>query len=317
MAVSNFAGRIAVVTGGGTGMGRELVRQLAAAGAHVAACDLNSETLSETAELASQDASEGVRITTHLCNVTDTDAVAAFAADVAAAHETDHINLLFNNAGISGGGSFVIDDQRAAWDKTFEVCWNGVLNCARAFMDLLVRSDAAAMVNTSSINGFWATVGPSVPHTSYSAAKFAVKGLTEALMVDLALHAPHVSAHVVMPGHIGTSIAFNSIEAHGLDIPLRRKTMAARGIPIDQFSDAEIEALVVDRNTRFRVDAPTTAAQAAQIILAGVLAGDWRILVGEDAHAIDTAVRADSESAYEPQFFERLRDAGHLQAIGT
>ena len=315
MAVTELAGRIAVVTGGGTGMGRELVRRLAAAGAHVAACDLNADELVRTAELAASSASD-VRITTHDCDVTDADAVAAFAADAAAQHDTDHINLLFNNAGIGGGGSFVIDDQRAAWDKTFEVCWNGVLNCARAFMDMLVRSDAGAIVNTSSINGFWATIGPGLPHTSYCAAKFAVKGFTEALMVDLAVHAPHVSAHVVMPGHIGTSIALNSFSAHGVDIPLIRKNMAARGIDLDAFSDEEVEALITDRNTRFRDDAPTTASQAAEIILSDVLAGRWRILVGDDAYAIDRAVRADPEAAYTEAFIGHLREIGHLQVLG-
>ncbi|WP_419912883.1 SDR family NAD(P)-dependent oxidoreductase [Candidatus Poriferisodalis sp.] len=315
MAVTDFAGCIAVVTGGGTGMGRELVRRLAAAGAHVAACDLNAEELARTAELAAS-GSSGVRITTHDCDVTDADAVAAFAAEVSAQHDTDHINLLFNNAGIAGGGSFVIDDQRDAWDKTFEVCWNGVLKCARAFMDMLVRSDAGAMVNTSSINGFWATVGPGLPHTSYSAAKFAVKGFTEALMVDLALHAPHVSAHVVMPGHIGTSIASNSLTAHGVDIPLIRKNMAARGVDLDAFSDEQVETMLNDRNTRFRDDAPTNASQAAEIILSDVLAGRWRILVGDDAYAIDQAVRADPEDAYTEAFIERIRDQGHLQVLG-
>lgn len=315
MAVTDFAGCIAVVTGGGTGMGRELVRRLAAAGAHVAACDLNAEELARTAELASSGAS-GVRITAHDCDVTDADAVAAFAAEVAAQHDTDHINLLFNNAGIAGGGSFVIDDQRDAWDKTFEVCWNGVLNCARVFIDMLVRSDAGAMVNTSSINGFWATVGPGLPHTSYSAAKFAVKGFTEALMVDLALHAPHVSAHVVMPGHIGTSIALNSLTAHGVDIPLIRKNMAARGVDLDAFSDEQVETMLNDRNTRFRDDAPTNASQAAEVILSDVLAGRWRILVGDDAYAIDQAVRSDPEDAYTEAFIERIRDQGHLQLLG-
>lgn len=316
MAVSDFAGRIAVVTGGGTGMGRELVRQLAASGAHVATCDLSSEALAETVELAAGEATHGARITTHVCDVTDADAVAAFASEVTAGHDTDHINLLFNNAGVGGGGSFVADDQRDAWDKTFEVCWNGVLNCARSFMDLLVRSDGGAMVNTSSINGFWATVGPDTPHTSYCAAKFAVKGFTEALRVDLAMNAPHVSAHVVMPGHIGTSIALNSLALHGLDVALVRKTMAARGIAADQFSDEQIAGLIDQRNTRFRDDAPTTAAAAAQVILSDVLAGRWRILVGDDAYAIDEAVRADPEAAYEPAFIERLRESGHLQVLG-
>ncbi len=314
MAVTDLGGRIAVVTGGGTGMGRELVRQLAAAGCHVAACDLNTDELTQTANLATG-GSSGVRVTTHRCDVADADAVAAFAAEVKASHSTDHINLLFNNAGIGGGGSFVIDDQRDAWDKTFAVCWNGVLNCARAFMDMLVRSDGAAMVNTSSINGFWATIGPGTPHTAYCAAKFATKGFTEALMGDLALHAPHVSAHVVMPGHIGTSIVLNSNSVHGVDVPLVRKNLTARGIDLDAFSDEEIEAHIADRGTRFRDDAPTTAAQAAEIILSSVLAGQWRILVGDDAYAIDAAVRADPEAAYEPEFIERMRSLGHLLAL--
>ena len=315
MAVSDFAGCIAVVTGGGTGMGREMVRQLAAAGCHVAACDINDDTLAQTAALARQAVADGVRISTHRCDVADADEVAAFAADVCSAHETDHINLLLNNAGIGGGGSIVLDDQRAEWDKTFAVCWNGVLNCARAFMDPLVRSQAGAIVNVSSINGFWATIGPDRPHTSYSAAKFAVKGFTEALQIDLALHAPHVSAHLVMPGHIGTSIALNSTAVHGVDTALVRKAMAARGIPADSFSDDEIAALIDQRNRAFRDNAPTTAAEAAGIILSGVLAGRWRILVGDDAHAIDEAVRADPEAAYGAAFIDWLRDQGHLLAL--
>ncbi|WP_419843103.1 SDR family NAD(P)-dependent oxidoreductase [Candidatus Poriferisodalis sp.] len=313
--MNELAGRIAVVTGGGTGMGRELVRRLAAAGCHVAACDLNTDELAHTVASAST-GTGGPRVTAHPCDVADAAAVSAFAAQVAAQHDTDHINLLFNNAGIGGGGSFVVDDQREAWDTTFEVCWNGVLNCARAFMDMLVRSDGGAMVNTSSINGFWATVGPGFPHTAYCAAKFAVKGFTEALMQDLALHAPHVSAHVVMPGHIGTSIALNSLSTHGTDIPLIRKNMQARGVDLDSFSDEEIEALIRDRNTRFRDDAPTSAAQAAEIIIAEVLAGSWRILVGDDACLIDERVRADPEAAYRPEFFESIHQAGHLAAFG-
>ena len=105
----------------------------------------------------------------------------AFRDAVQAQHETDHINLLFNNAGIGGGGSFLIDD-RAEWERTFGVCWFGVYYSSRAFMPLLVASTEGYIVNTSSVNGFWATLGPSISHTAYSAAKFAVKGFSEALV---------------------------------------------------------------------------------------------------------------------------------------
>ena len=107
----------------------------------------------------------------------------AFRDEVVAQHATDHINLLFNNAGIGGGASFVNGD-RAEWDRTFGVGWGGVYNCSRAFVPLLVASDEGYLVNTSSVNGFWACLGPGIPHTAYSTAKFAVKGFTEALVTD-------------------------------------------------------------------------------------------------------------------------------------
>src|SRR3546814_6338155 len=116
-----------------------------------------------------------------------------FRDEVLAAHDTDHVNLVFNNAGIGGGGSF-LTASREEWERTFGVRWGGVYNGSRAFLPLLVASDEGYLVNTSSVNGFWASLGPGVPHTAYSAAKFAVKGFTEALLEDLRLNAPHVKA---------------------------------------------------------------------------------------------------------------------------
>src|SRR5438093_6094040 len=110
----SFAGKLAVVTGGGTGMGRELVRQLAAEGCSVATCDLNPTTLAETAALAEADAPAGTKITTHSCDVSDEAAVLRFRDEVVAQHGADHVNLLFNNAGIGGGGSFIAG-ERSEW----------------------------------------------------------------------------------------------------------------------------------------------------------------------------------------------------------
>ena len=181
---------------------------------------------------------------------------------------------------------------------------------------MLVRAEAGALVNTSSINGFWGTVGPYTPHTSYAASKFAVKGFTEALIADFRVNAPHLSAHVVMPGHIGTSIALNSNAMHGgTDVQSVRKQMAEMGHDVDQFSDEQIEQMVRDRGEAFRDHATTSAAQAATIILDEVLAGEWRILVGDDAHLIDDLVREDPWSAYEPEFMQRIIDRGHLGAF--
>jgi len=309
----NLHGKMAIVTGGGTGMGRELVRQLAVAGSHVAMCDVSPDNMMETERLALLETTDDIRVTSHVCDVADEADMLAFRDQVQARHEVEHVDLVFNNAGIGGGGSFVTDEDRMAWEKTFDVCWHGVYHGCRAFLPLLIRSEEGHIVNTSSINGFWATVGPDVPHTAYCAAKFAVKGFTEALNIDLRLHAPHVMAHVVMPGHIGTSIALNSTAAHGgPDLERIRKTLAERGIDVDQMSDADLTELVVSRGERFRDDAPTTAAEAVAIILDGVREKRWRILVGDDAIVLDELVREDPEFAYEPEFLQRIIERGHL-----
>jgi len=302
--MERFEGLLAVVTGGGSGMGRELVVQLAAEGCSVAACDVNAESLAETARLAEKEAPAGTRITTHLCDVADAAAVSRFRDEVVAQHETDHINLLFNNAGVGGGGSFVTADQ-AEWDRTFGICWGGVYNCSRAFVPLLVASDDGYLVNTSSVNGFWALLGPGMPHTAYSAAKFAVKGFSEALIEDFRINAPHVKVAVVMPGHIGTDIVTNSRKVHGGDAPLdaeavaaARTQMAQRGVPVDAMDDDAVRSMVDMFGQLFRDSAPMTAAQAATVILDGVRAGKWRILVGDDAHRLDELVRAQPETVY-------------------
>ena len=295
--MDSFAGRLAVVTGGGTGMGRELVVQLAADGCSVATCDVIVDHMEETARRAEKDARADVRITTHLADVSDEAQMHLFRDEVVAQHETDHIDLLFNNAGIGGGNSF-LTGPRDAWDKTFAVCWGGVYNSMRAFADLVVASDDAYVVNTSSVNGFWASLGPGIPHTAYSAAKFAVKGFSEALMEDFRVNAPHVKVAVVMPGHVGTDIVLNSRELLGVNLDAARTQMARRGLETDGFSDDDILNLMKMFGEMFRDNAPVSAEQAATVILDGVRAGKWRILVGDDAHSLDEAVRADPENAY-------------------
>jgi len=316
--MKEFRGRIAVVTGGGTGMGRELARQLATEGCHVAMCDVSGEHMDETKALCLRQAPPGTRVTTHLCDVSDERQMLAFRDAVADEHATDHVHLLFNNAGIGGGGSF-LKTTREEWDRTFAICWGGVYYGTRAFLPLLVASREAHIVNTSSVNGFWAVLGPNIPHTAYSAAKFAVKGFTEALITDLRLNAPHVEVSVVMPGHVGTSIVMNSAAVLGRPSPKEmtaedlepvRDQMAHQGIPRDALSDDQLRAALQKIGEDFRDKAPLTAAAAATIILDGVRAGTWRILVGDDAKALDRMVRAAPEDAYEPDFMTRLRAKG-------
>ncbi|MEM7079590.1 MAG: SDR family NAD(P)-dependent oxidoreductase [Pseudomonadota bacterium] len=319
--MQDFADKIAVVTGGGTGMGRELVCQLVASGAHVAMCDVSAENMAETASLAAP--GDGQRVTSHICDVGVEAQMVKFRDEVVEQHETQHINLLFNNAGIGGGGEFVTGD-REEWERTFAVCWYGVYYGCRAFMDLLVASDEGHVINTSSVNGFWASLGPGISHTSYAAAKFAVKGFTEALVTDLKINAPHVHASVVMPGHIGTSIAINTSQVLGragaLDMSAEevdaiRQRLLAVGQPVGNVPDDHIREMMHQRAIAFRDEAPTTAAQAAAIILDGVKDQRWRILVGDDAHALDQFVRSDPESAYDDDFVERMHKAGHFNTL--
>jgi hypothetical protein len=125
-----------------------------------------------------------------------------------------------------------------------------------------------------------------------------VKGFTEALMEDFRVNAPHVNVAVVMPGHIGTDIVLNSRELLGVDLDEARTQMARRGVETDGFSDDDIVNLMKMFGEMFRDNAPVSAEQAATIILDGVRAGKWRILVGDDAHSLDEAVRADPENVY-------------------
>lgn len=316
--MKDFQNKIAVVTGAASGMGYELALSLVKSGCHVAACDLVKQGLDGLIAECSEQAPK-VRVTAHQCDVALEASVISFRDEVMAAHNTDHIHLLFNNAGIGGGGSLISDD-RASWERTFNVCWFGVYYCARAFMPMLIAADEACIINTSSVNGFWASVGPSVPHTAYSTAKFAVKGFSEALIADLRINAPHVKVAVVMPGHIGTGIVENSARILGHapqdmsaeEVDASRRQMIAAGLPVSNVPDDEIRALIDSRIKNFRASAPTTSAQAADEILTGVRQGKWRILVGDDARFLDELVRSSPEDAYEPEYIAKVTSTGHL-----
>ncbi len=321
--MKDFSGKIAVITGGGTGMGRELARQLVAEGCSVAMCDLSEANMAETARLCRAEAAQGAKVSTHMADVSIEEQLNNFRDEVARDQETDKIHLLFNNAGIGGGGSFVTS-TRAEWEKTFNVCWGGVYYGCRAFLPMLMKADEAHIINTSSVNGFWGALGPPPAPTPNTAATFAGKVFTEALINDLKLNAPHIKCSVVMPGHIGTDIAINSRkvltgedEISAETLVGARRQMARMGVAVDQLSDAQIQALIEEQGRNFRDNAPTTAAQAAKIMLDGVKNDAWRILVGDDAQRMDEMVRADPVHAYEPGFFERMASAANWRLGGA
>jgi NAD(P)-dependent dehydrogenase (short-subunit alcohol dehydrogenase family) len=300
-----------------------LAIQLASEGCNVAICDVIVENMADTKKRCDELAPAGTLISAHACDVSDEGQVVAFRDAAKQQHQTAHINLLFNNAGIGGGGSF-LHDERAEWDKTFGVCWFGVYYCTRAFMPLLLASTEGQIINVSSVNGFWACLGPGFPHTAYSTAKFAVKGFSEALLTDLRLSAPHVKVSVVMPGHVGTSIAINTYKLLGKrsppemtadDLVRVREMMKRMGMPTEGVSDEQLKAFIQQQIDDFRDNAPRTATQAATIILDGVRSERWRILVGEDAQVMDRLVRGFPEEAYEASFLGRIQAEGQLDGM--
>jgi NAD(P)-dependent dehydrogenase (short-subunit alcohol dehydrogenase family) len=311
--MKDFAGKIAVITGGGTGMGRELARQLVAEGCNVAMCDISADAMAETKRLCEvEKLPQGLRVTTHVADVSIEDQLKRFRDEIAEQQATDKIHLLFNNAGIGGGGS-LFTNSREQWERTFNICWGGVYLGVRTFLPMLMKADEGHIVNTSSVNGFWASVGLGVSHTAYSSAKFAVKGFTEALINDLRLNAPHIKCSVVMPGHIGTSIVSNSrkiqsgTESERLsenEILGARQRLKGMGMDTAAMSDEDIQNIALDRARSFRDEAPTSAAAAAKVILDGVKAERWRILVGDDAERLDERVRQTPEKAYTPEFYQ-------------
>lgn len=290
--MDSFRGKIAVVTGGGAGMGAELARMLAAEGCDVAVCDVSEANLEEAVARCRADAPAGTRVSGCVADVSAEADLKAFRDHVATAHQTDHVDLLFNNAGIGGGGYSFVAEPREQWERVFNVNWGGVYLGVRAFLPMLLRSERARIVNTSSVNGFWAGLSPTESIVAYSTAKFAVRGFSEALISDLRLRAPHVGVSVVLPGYVGTSLVRNSMTYLG--------AKDGSGVA-DGVGD-------IDRD--FRANAPTTSESAAKEILEGVRAGQWRILVGDDARILDEAVRADPLSAYRPEFFTRMRERG-------
>ena len=321
--MKDFAGKIAVITGGGTGMGRELAKQLVAEGCTVAMCDVSAENMAETKRLCQASAPQGTRVMTFMADVSSEEQILKFRDAVARELDTDRIHLLFNNAGIGGGPSF-INSPRDEWEKTFNVCWYGVYYSCRAFMPMILKANEAHIVNTSSVNGFWASLGPTRAHTAYPAAKFAVKGFTEGLVNDLRLNAPHVKCSVVMPGHIGTSIVENSrkvLTGHTInemsakEIADARRSIKSMGFPGDAMTDEQIQQMMKEMARQFEANAPTSAAEAATIILNGVRDEKWRILIGADAECMDGLVREAPEQAYEQVFVDRLRAAGHWRAF--
>jgi NAD(P)-dependent dehydrogenase (short-subunit alcohol dehydrogenase family) len=258
--METFNGRVAAITGAGSGIGRALALDLARRGAHRALSDVNEAGLAETVALCE---GNGVKVTSHRVDVADQAAVFAWADQVAAEH--GKVNLVFNNAGVALAASI---DEGSIEDIQWLIGINywGVVYGTKAFLPHLKAAGEGHIVNLSSVFGLI-----SVPaQSAYNSAKFAVRGFTDALRMELEIADCGVSCTTVHPGGIKTNIARNARVDPALE---------------EQAGSREEQA------KRFERIALTTPEKAARQILAAVEKDRRRVLVGPDAKVIDLISR--------------------------
>lgn len=254
--MTEIAGKVAVVTGAGSGIGRALALELAKGGAKLALSDMDTLGLTETVRQAEQ---LGAQVHSAPLDVTQREKVMEYADTVAGRFGV--INLVFNNAGIAFTGEVEVSEFKDI-EKVMDVDFWGVVNGTKAFLPYLIESGEGHIINTSSLFGLLAVPGQS----AYNAAKFAVRGFTESLRQEMLSGKRPVQVTCVHPGGIKTAIARNSTTAEGYE----QRDLA-------QFFD--------------RYLASTSPNAAARRILKGVRSNHGRVLIGLDARALDLFVR--------------------------
>jgi NADP-dependent 3-hydroxy acid dehydrogenase YdfG len=254
--MQGFAGKVAAVTGAGSGIGQALAVELARSGAKVAISDVDTEGLAQTEE---QLKAIGAPVKADRLNVTEREAFLAYADAV-----NEHfgkVNQIYNNAGIAYTGDIEVSQFKDI-ERVMDVDFWGVVNGTKAFLPHLIASGDGHVINISSVFGLFAVPG----QAAYNAAKFAVRGFTEALRQEMVLAGHPVGVTTVHPGGIKTAIARNATAAEGLD----RDELAT----------------TFDKRL-----ANTSPERAARIILEAVRKNKARVLVGPDAKALDIMVR--------------------------
>lgn len=270
MALTSFTGKVAAITGAGSGIGRALALALAARGCHLALCDVNADGLAQTIALLQSGA---VKVTGTQLDVAEREQVFAWAEQVVQEHGACH--LLINNAGVSLG-ALAEHVTPADFHWLMNINFWGVVHGTQAFMPHLRRAGQGHIVNCSSLFGLLA-----VPmQASYNASKFAVRGYTESLRQELDIARCGVSATCVHPGGVRTPIVQAARMDAGLATQLGVDVGALRG---------RFDSLL----------AVSSPEQAAEKILRGVLKNKRRVLVGADAWWLDKLVRLLG-SAYQP-----------------
>jgi len=261
--MQGFAGKVAVVTGAGSGMGAELAVQLGRHGASVAISDVDTEGLAVTEGRLK---AIGAPVKSDRLDVAERESFLLYADDVK--NHFGKVNQIYNNAGIAFSGDVEITQFKDI-ERVMDVDYWGVVNGTKAFLPHLIASGDGHVINTSSVFGLFSVPG----QAAYNSAKFAVRGFTEALRQEMILAGYPVKVTTVHPGGIKTAIARKATTAEGLDAA----TMA-------EWFDTKM--------------ARTSSERAAEIILDGVAKGKAKVLVGADAKILDAFVRV-SGSGYQ------------------
>ncbi len=261
--MKSFAGKVAAITGAGSGIGRALALALTDERCNLALSDVDETGLAETRRLC--EAKNGVRITTSRVDVSDRKTVIDWADQVVKDH--GKVNLIFNNAGVAHGGS-VEKSSYEDYDWIIDINLRGVLYGTKAFLPhLKAATDGGHVVNISSIFGLFSQPGMS----AYNTTKFGVRGLTESLRQELDLEGADVSATCVHPGGIKTNIA--------------------RSARMDDSIGDLIGGNPGQLQGQFEKLFRTTPEEAARAILKGVRRNERRVLIGPDARAADLMQR--------------------------
>ena len=271
--MKNFKDKTAVITGAGSGMGRYLAILLAKDGADVVVCDVNEDTLNKTLEMLKQ---YNVSVSSHVLDVAIKEDIEALPGKVIEQH--GKVDLVFNNAGVATGGHFQDMDEKY-WDWVMGVNFHGVVNSTRAFIPHMIDRPEAAIVNTSSIFGMVAVPGQS----AYHATKFAVRGFTESLALEMADTNPNLQIHCVHPGHIGTNIAGTA----RMDDRVAKKVIEDGKKSIFTWKPP---TSLEEMGHEFK-QGGMHPSKAAKIILSGVIKNKRRIFIGLDARLLDLSQR--------------------------
>ena len=254
-------------------MGRYLAILLAKDGADVVVCDVNEDTLNKTLEMLKQ---YNVSISSHVLDVAIKEDIEALPGKVIEQH--GKVDLVFNNAGVATGGHFQDMDEKY-WDWVMGVNFHGVVNSTRAFIPHMIDRPEAAIVNTSSIFGMVAVPGQS----AYHATKFAVRGFTESLALEMADTNPNLQIHCVHPGHIGTNIAGTA----RMDDQVAKKVIEDGKKSIFTWKPP---TSLEEMGHEFK-QGGMHPSKAAKIILSGVKKNKRRIFIGLDARLLDLSQR--------------------------